>query len=97
MLSTPSSLNIYAAILTQIKNGTPNPTKIIYADTQSLMTLKKILENLTAQGFIEEQLEEDNKTKNNYTITNKGNNALNYLNNINDLMNPDLGQTISTL
>ncbi|GAG54105.1 unnamed protein product [marine sediment metagenome] len=70
MIPRTSKLDIYAAILTEIKNGTPIPVTIIYGDIPSWMTLKKILENLASTGYIEEQL--DKETKNNYTITEKG-------------------------
>ena len=88
MIIKSSKLDIYAAILTEIKNGTPIPVTIIYGDTSSWMTLKKILENLTSTGYIEEQI--DKKTMNNYTITQKGNNVLNYLNNLNETIEPKL-------
>ncbi|GAG54103.1 unnamed protein product, partial [marine sediment metagenome] len=77
-----------AAILTEIKNGTPIPVTIIYGDIPSWMTLKKILENLASTGYIEEQL--DKETKNNYTITEKGTNVLNYLNTLNETIEPKL-------
>ncbi|GAH13997.1 unnamed protein product [marine sediment metagenome] len=88
MVPRASKLDIYAAVLTEIKNGTPIPTKIIYGDTPSWMTLKNILETLTAKGFIAEQL--DKETKNGYNITEKGTNVLNYLTNLNESIEPKL-------
>ena len=89
-----SSLKIYTEILTEIKNGEVLPTRIMYKTATSWNMLRKILESLKAQGLIENQtLEGNKKSKNTYTITNKGNNALNYLNKVNDVMNLDLGLT----
>jgi len=89
MLSGKSSFKRHIDILTEIKNGEILPTRIMYKTAISWNILRKMLENLTAQGIIEKKTPEGNKrSKNNYTITKKGNTALNYLNKINELMNP---------
>ncbi len=87
MISNRSIFEMYAEVLTEIKNGTVLPTRIMYATNLNWKTAKKILKNLTAQGFIDEQpLENDKRSKNSYTITEKGNTALDYLNKINNLL-----------
>jgi len=89
MVLKRSRLEIYADVLTEIKSGTSLTIKIMYGANLSWTMIKKTLETLTAQGLIEEQtIEGGKRTKKIYTITNKGNNALNYLNKINDLLDP---------
>ena len=84
-----SSLKIYTNVLTEIKNGEVLSTRIMYKTAISWNMIKKTLETLTAQGLIEEQtIESSKRTKKTYTLTGKGNNTLNYLNKINDLMDP---------
>ena len=87
--SRRSRFEIYVDILTEIKNGTVLPTRIMYGANLSWSTLIQTLEKLTAQGLIEEQPIESNKRKkNSYTLTEKGNNFLNYLNRVNELIEP---------
>ena len=87
--SRRSRFEIYVDILTEIKNGTVLPTRIMYGANLSWSTLIQTLEKLTTQGLIEEQPIESNKRKkNSYTLTEKGNNFLNYLNRINELIEP---------
>ena len=89
MVLKRSRLEIYADVLTEIKSGTSLTIKIMYGANLSWTTIKKTLETLTAQGLIEEQtIEGSKRTKKIYTLTGKGNNALNYLNKINELMDP---------
>ena len=89
MVLKRSRLKIYADVLTEIKSGTSLTIKIMYGTNLSWTTTKKTLETLTAQGLIEKHtLDGKKKSKNIYTITNKGNNALNNLNKVNDLMDP---------
>jgi len=89
MVLKRSRLKIYADVLTEIKSGTNLTIKIMYGAKLSWTTTKKTLETLTAQGLIEKQtLEGNKKSKNIYTITRKGNNALNYINKVNELMDP---------
>jgi len=83
-------LEIYVDTLTEIKNGTTLPTKIMYGAYLSWSMLIQTLENLTAQGLIEEQpIEGSKRTRNTYTLTGKGNNVLNYLNQVKELLEPE--------
>jgi len=89
MVLKRSRLEIYADVLTEIKSGTSLTIKIMYGTKLSWTTIKKTLETLTAQGLIEKQtLDGNKKRKNTYTITRKGNNALNYINKVKELMDP---------
>ena len=82
-----SRLEIYADVLTEIKSGTSLTIKIMYGTNLSWRTIKKTLKKLTAQGLIKEQtIKGCKRTKKIYTLTEKGNNALNYINKINELL-----------
>lgn len=90
MMSRRSTFQMYADVLTEIKNGTVLPTRIMYATNLNWKTFRKILGMLKVQGFIDEQpLERDKRSKNIYTLTNKGNNVLNYLNKVTKLLEPE--------
>ena len=86
-MSRRSTFEMYVDVLTEIKNGTVLPTRIMYGACMNWKTTKKILEHLKAQEFIEEQpLEKDKRSKNIYILTGKGNNVLNYLNKVTKLL-----------
>lgn len=86
-MSRRSRLDLYVATLTEIKSGTSLPTRIMFGANLSWVTLQEILERLIVNGFIEnQQIEGNNRTKNTYTITDKGDNALSYINRINELV-----------
>ena len=85
-----SRFEIYVDVLTEIKNGTILTTKIMYGANLSWTTLIETLEKLTAQGLVDEQPIEGNKrTKKIYTLTGKGDNVLNYINLINEILEPE--------
>ncbi len=85
-----SRFKIYVDILTEIKSGTVLPTKIMYGANLNWTMLKKALEKLKAKGLIQEQSMEINKISNrSYTLTEKGDNVLNYLKTVNNILDPD--------
>ena len=75
MTTKRSRLEIYLDVLKAIKKGTRKPTRIMYKTNLSWKPLMKVLESLTAQGFIV------TKNENNhifYEMTEKGKNILRY-------------------
>ena len=92
-MSRRSRLDMYIATLAEIKSGTKLPTRIMFGANLSWVTLQKILERLIINGFIEnQQIEGNNKTKNLYTITDKGNHVFGYITRINEII--DINETI---
>ena len=90
MMSRRSRFEIYIDTLTEIGNGTILPTKIMYGANLSWSTLVETLELLKAQDLIEEHPIEGNKrTKRIYSLTDKGNNILNYLKKVKEILEPE--------
>lgn len=88
-MSRRSRFEIYVDTLREIKSGTNLPTNIMFGTKTNWNTIKKTLMELTAKGFIEEhQMEDDKRTKNIYTLTEKGDNVLKYFNMIKDILEP---------
>jgi len=75
MTSKRSKLEIYLDILKVISKGTRKPTRIMYKTNLSWKPLMKVLDSLTAQGFIVEEKEGNHII---YGITDKGKNILQY-------------------
>jgi len=75
MTSKRSKLEIYLDILKVISKGTRKPTRIMYKTNLSWKPLMKVLDSLTAQGFIVEEKEGNHIL---YGITDKGKNILQY-------------------
>jgi len=75
MTSKRSKLEIYLDILKVISKGTRKPTRIMYRTNLSWKPLMKVLDSLTAQGFIVEEKEGNHVL---YSITDKGKNILQY-------------------
>ncbi len=95
MVSPRSRFEIYVNILTVIRSGTVLPTKIMYGAYLSWSTLVKALESLIDQGLIEVQKIEGNTRSNKkYLLTRKGNNVLNFFNDIKELIEPEKTVTI---
>ena len=81
---------MYVDILTEIESGTVLPTQIMYGANMSWNPLKRTLDKLKAKGFIEEQsIEGSNISKRSYTLTEKGDNVLNYLRTVNKILDPE--------
>jgi len=81
MLGRRSKFEIYLDILAEIKGGTVKPTRIMYGANLSWKPLKQILMMLTAQGLIVEQsMGDDKRSRKSYSLTEKGENVLNYFN-----------------
>jgi len=75
MTSKRSRLEIYLDILKVVSKGTRKPTRIMYKTNLSWKPLMKVLDSLTAQGFIVEEKEGNHVI---YGITDKGKNILQY-------------------
>ena len=75
MTSKRSKLEIYLDILKVISKGTRKPTRIMYRTNLSWKPLMKVLDSLTAQGFIVEEKEGNHVL---YSVTDKGKNILQY-------------------
>ena len=71
-----SRLEIYFDVLTEIEKGAVKPTQIMYHTYLSWAMLKKTLEVLIENGFVEEKKENKNTRK--YQITDAGRSALSY-------------------
>ena len=81
---------MYVDVLTEIKSGTGLPTQIMYGTNMSWNPLKNTLGKLVAKGFIEEQPIYGNKiSKRIYTLTERGDNVLNYLKTVNKILDPE--------
>ena len=90
MMGRRSRFEMYVDILTEIKRGTCLPTQIMYGANMSWNPLQKTLEKLVAKGFIEEQPIYGNKiSKRIYTLTERGDNVLNYLETVNEILDPE--------
>jgi len=78
---------MYVDILTEIDSGTYLPTHIMHEANLSWTSLKRNLDKLLDQGFIEEQPIDGNKrSKKSYTLTERGDNVLNYLKEANKIL-----------
>jgi len=89
-MSRRSRFEIYVDILTEIDSGTILPTQIMYGANMNWNTLKRALEKLIAQGFIEEQPIYGIKRSNRiYKLTERGNNFLNYLKTVKEILGPE--------
>jgi len=77
-----SRFEMYVDILTEIRNGTVLPTRIMYGTNLSWKPLKQMLKTLTAQGIIEAQSMDDGdkRTNKSYALTEKGEKVLTYFN-----------------
>jgi len=75
MTTKRSRLEIYLDVLKAIKKGTRKPTRIMYKTNLSWKPLMKVLESLTAQGFIVMKNENNHIF---YEMTEKGKNILRY-------------------
>jgi len=78
-----SRLEIYLDVLWAIKSGIRKPTRIMYEANLSWKPLQKILESMTSQGLIEKMDASNNRDKRTntvFTITQKGENIINYFN-----------------
>lgn len=80
MLGRRSRFEIYVDILAKIKSGTVIPTRIMYEANLSWKPLKQTLRMLTAQGLVKQSKCDDKRTKKVYSLTEKGENVLNYFN-----------------
>ena len=90
MASRRSRFEIYVDVLTEIRNGTVLPTKIMYGANMSWVTLMDALELLKAQGLVEEHMIEGSKrSRRRYTLTGKGKNVLSYFKKVKDLLVPE--------
>ena len=70
-----SKLEIYFDVLRVIRKGVTKPTRIMYGANLSWRSLEQVFAKLIAQGFIEVKA---HKTAKRYTITQKGQRALQY-------------------
>lgn len=85
-----SRFEMYVDILTEIDSGTILPTNIMFGTNMNWNSLKRTLDKLKAQGFIEEQpIEGNNKSKKGYILTERGDNVLNYLKEANKILAVD--------
>jgi len=77
-----SRFEMYVDILTEIRNGTVLPTRIMYGTNLSWKPLKQMLKTLAAQGIIEAQSMDDGdkRTNKSYALTEKGEKVLTYFN-----------------
>jgi predicted transcriptional regulator len=75
MVTKRSQLEIYLDILKVINKGIRKPSRIMYGSNLSWNPLKKALESMIKQGFIEK---EDIKNRSEYHITSKGNEVFGY-------------------
>ena len=75
-----SRFEIYANILSVVRSGISQPTRIMYTTNLSWLPLNQILAQLVSQGLLEEYKDEgkDNRTKVTYRITPKGARAHKY-------------------
>jgi len=91
MVGRRSRFEMYVDVLTEIKSGTCLPTQIMYGANMSWNPLKNTLDKLKSKGFIAEQKIEVNKVSNrSYILTEKGDNVLNYLKTVNNILDPDI-------
>ena len=82
---------MYVDVLTEIERGTVRPTQIMYGVKMSWNPLQKTLEKLKAKGLIEEKSIDGNKiSKRMYILTEKGDKVLNYLKNVNEILDPEI-------
>jgi len=89
-MSRRSRFEMYVDILTEIESGTCLPTKIMFGVNMNWKTIKRALEKLIDQGFIEEQSIYGIKRSNRiYTLTERGNNVLKYLKTVNEILEPE--------
>ena len=87
MVPRRSRFEMYVDTLTEIESGTVLPTNIMHETNLNWNSLKRTLEKLIAQGFIEEQPIDGNKrSKKSYTLTERGDNVLNYLKEANKIL-----------
>jgi predicted transcriptional regulator len=88
MMSRRSKFEIYIDILTEIRNGTVIPTRIMYGANLSWKPLKQILKNFITQGLIVERVSEDGdkRKRKTYALTEKGDNVLRYFSKAKGLM-----------
>ena len=85
-----SRFEMYVDVLTEIKSGTGLPTRIMYGANMSWNPLKNTLEKLKVKGFIAEQpIHGNNISTRSYILTEKGDNVLNYLKTVNNILDPD--------
>ena len=89
-MSRRSRFEIYIDILTEIDSGTVLPTQIMYGANMNWNTLKRAIEKLIVQGFIEEQSIYGIKRSNRiYKLTERGDNFLNYLKTVKEILKPE--------
>lgn len=83
-----SKLEIYLDVLEVIRNGTSQPTRIMYGANLSWKPLKKVLGSLVSQGLIMEieSKDRDKRTKRSYRITKKGDSVLRYFSRVKELV-----------
>jgi len=88
MMSRRSKFEIYIDILTEIRNGTVIPTRIMYGANLSWKPLKQILKDFITNGLIIEQVSEDGDKRKRkvYALTEKGDNVLKYFSKAKGLM-----------
>ena len=88
MMSRRSKFEIYIDILTEIRNGTVIPTRIMYGANLSWKPLKQILKDFIKNGLIIEQVSEDGDKRKRkvYALTEKGDNVLKYFSKAKGLM-----------
>ena len=85
-----SSLEVHLDVLMTIRNGARKPTNIMYGANLSWKPLKRVLDSLIKQGFVQEVDAlnlKDKRTNVCYGLTRKGDNVLNYFSKARDLLN----------
>ena len=87
MVDKRSKQEIYQQILRTIKNGVVKPTRIMYDSNLSWKPIKEMLQSFEEQGLIENRFQGyDKRGRKQYYITQKGENFLFYLDQIEGLM-----------
>ena len=88
-----SKLEIYIDILNAVLNGERKTTRIMYAANLSSESVRRSLEGLVKEGYLESSSYDANKrTKRTYSITPKGVRALRYFKGAEILVDVDYGK-----
>lgn len=75
-----SKFEIYLEILTQVRNGNCQPTRMMYSTNLSWIAFNQIKMTLISQGLLEEVEDAgDKRSRTKYKITEKGEKFLEYL------------------